>query len=121
MDVSLIEWSVIQLIVKSLPPPPPPPSPPLALPASGRGKRTPFDRAIAMAPKGKKPAPMPGAAAKKAMEKKSTANPLFEKKPKTFGIGQSLPPPRDVGRFVRWPRYIRIQRQRRILYKRLKV
>lgn len=74
-----------------------------------------------MAPKGKKPAPMPGAAAKKAVDKKAASNPLFEKKPKTFGIGQSLPPPRDVGRFVRWPRYIRIQRQRRILYKRLKV
>jgi len=30
-------------------------------------------------------------------------------------------PKRDLSRFVRWPRYVRIQRQRKILYQRLKV
>ncbi|KAK2106294.1 60S ribosomal protein L7A [Saguinus oedipus] len=30
-------------------------------------------------------------------------------------------PKRDLTRFVKWPRYIRLQRQRAILYKRLKV
>ena len=32
-----------------------------------------------------------------------------------------MPPKRDLSRFVKWPRYIRIQRQRAILKKRLKV
>jgi len=32
-----------------------------------------------------------------------------------------LPPKRDLTRFVRWPRYVRLQRQRAILKKRLKV
>jgi len=45
---------------------------------------------------------------------------LFKKEPRTFRIGQHLPPKRDLYRFVRWPRYIRIQRQRAILKKRLK-
>jgi len=46
---------------------------------------------------------------------------LFKSTPRTFRIGQDLPPKRDLYRFVKWPRYIRIQRQRAILKKRLKV
>ncbi|KAL6032478.1 hypothetical protein STEG23_037536 [Scotinomys teguina] len=65
--------------------------------------------------KGKKVAPAP------AVVKKQEANPLFEKRPKNFGIGQDIQPKRDLTRFVKWPRYIRLQRQRAILYKRLKV
>lgn len=48
-------------------------------------------------------------------------NPLFEKRPKQFGIGGALPPKRDLTRFVKWPKVVRIQRQRRILKQRLKV
>ncbi|WP_187787992.1 ribosomal L7Ae/L30e/S12e/Gadd45 family protein, partial [Salmonella sp. S146_54837] len=48
-------------------------------------------------------------------------NPLFEKRPKNFGIGNDIQPKRDVTRFVRWPKYVRIQRQRAILVQRLKV
>merc|ERR1711976_993542 len=57
-------------------------------------------------------------------EKKSsqkTVNPLFEKRPKNFGIGQDIQPKRDLSRFVRWPKYIRLQRQKAVLYQRLKV
>ncbi|CAI0390078.1 unnamed protein product [Linum tenue] len=69
-----------------------------------------------MAPKrGAKPA----AAAKKKSDK--VVNPLFEKRPKQFGIGGALPPKRDLTRFVKWPHVVRIQRQRRILKQRLKV
>ena len=46
---------------------------------------------------------------------------LFERRPKNFRLGGTVQPKRDVTRFVRWPRYILLQRQRRILYKRLKV
>lgn len=48
-------------------------------------------------------------------------NPLFEKRPKQFGIGGALPPKRDLHRFVKWPHVVRIQRKRRILKQRLKV
>lgn len=48
-------------------------------------------------------------------------NPLFEKRPKQFGIGGALPPKRDLHRFVKWPKVVRIQRKKRILRQRLKV
>ena len=38
-----------------------------------------------------------------------------------YFTGQDIQPKRDLTRFVKWPRYIRLQRQRAILYKRLKV
>jgi len=72
-----------------------------------------------MAPK-KKPAAAPVAIKKAAAPKKET-NPLFEKRPKNFGLGGVPPPKRDLHRFVKWPKYVRIQRQRRVLSMRLKV
>lgn len=57
----------------------------------------------------------------KVQEAKKVVNPLFEKRPKNFGIGQNIQPKRDLTRFMRWPRYIRLQRQKAILLKRLKV
>lgn len=72
-----------------------------------------------MAPK-KKVAPTP-AAAKKAAATQKQVNPLYEKRPKVFGLGGAPPPKTDVHRFVKWPKYVRIQRQRRVLSMRLKV
>ena len=69
--------------------------------------------------KGKKVAPAP--AMVKKQESKKVVNPLFEKWPKNFGFTQDIQPKRDLTRFVKWPRYIRLQQQRAILYKRLKV
>jgi large subunit ribosomal protein L7Ae len=46
---------------------------------------------------------------------------LFSKAPRNFGIGRAIPPTRDLTRFVKWPKYIRLQRQRSVLKKRLKV
>ena len=57
----------------------------------------------------------------KQQKKKKLNNPLFRPRPRTFGVGKDLPPPRDMSRFVKWPRYIIIQRQRRVLMNRLKV
>jgi large subunit ribosomal protein L7Ae len=48
-------------------------------------------------------------------------NPLFEKRPKNFGIGGAIQPKRDLTHFVRWPKYVRLQRQKRVLFDRLKV
>jgi len=36
-------------------------------------------------------------------------------------VGRDIQPKRDLSRFVKWPRYVRLQRQRAILKKRLKV
>merc|ERR1739838_1172853 len=54
-------------------------------------------------------------------KKKSSANPLFEKRAKNFGVGGDIQPKRDLTRFVRWPKYIKLQRQRSVLQARLKV
>lgn len=65
------------------------------------------------------PAPTPYDAPKAAAEDKS--GPIWEKKPKNFSIGGDVRVKTDVGRFVAWPKYVRLQRQRKILYQRLKV
>ncbi|KAI6129526.1 L30e-like protein [Pisolithus croceorrhizus] len=67
---------------------------------------------------GKKPAPAPGTAKGAA---KSTKNPLFEARSRNFGIGQDIRPQTDLTRFVKWPEYVRLQRQKVILRQRLKV
>jgi len=66
------------------------------------------------------PAPYDVAQAK-AQKQKKTKNPLFEKRPKNFGIGQDIQPKRDLSRYVKWPQYVRLQRKKRILLARLKV
>merc|ERR1712168_455123 len=58
---------------------------------------------------------------KGAKTPKKTTCVLIEKRPKNFGIGSDVQPKRDQTRFVRWPKYVRLQRQKRILYQRLKV
>ena len=65
-------------------------------------------------------AALPTLAVKKT-EPKKKLNPLFEKRARNFGIGQDIQPTRDLSRFVKWPRYIRVQRQKRVLQERLKV
>ncbi|MBZ3888595.1 60S ribosomal protein L7a [Sciurus carolinensis] len=60
--------------------------------------------------KGKKLAQAPAAFKKQGAKK--VVNPLFEKRPKNFSIGQDMQPNRDLTRFVKWPRYIGLQRQR---------
>mmetsp|Transcript_7273 Transcript_7273/g.9887 ORF Transcript_7273/g.9887 Transcript_7273/m.9887 type:complete len:265 (-) Transcript_7273:157-951(-) len=50
------------------------------------------------------------------------ADPLFPARPRNFNIGGDIRPKgRDLSRFVKWPKYIRLQRQRAVLYQRLKV
>merc|ERR1712243_178875 len=67
---------------------------------------------------GKKVAAAPLAV--KKPEQKRVVSPLFEKRPRNFGIGQDIQPKRDLSRFVRWPKYIRLQRQKAVLQTRLK-
>merc|ERR1711953_833225 len=46
---------------------------------------------------------------------------VWEKKSRNFGIGRDIQHKRDVTRFTKWPRYVTLQRKRRVLEKRLKV
>lgn len=47
--------------------------------------------------------------------------PIFDKRPRNFGIGNDIQPKRNLNFFVKWPQYVRLQRQKRILLNRLKV
>merc|ERR1711988_1435616 len=46
---------------------------------------------------------------------------VWEKKSRNFGIGRDIQHKRDVTRFTKRPRYVTLQRKRRVLEKRLKV
>ncbi|XP_038964975.1 large ribosomal subunit protein eL8-like [Rattus norvegicus] len=71
--------------------------------------------------KGQKEEGGPAPSIIKKRDAKKMVNPLFEERPRNFGIGQDIQPKRDLSFFVKWPHYIRLQRQRAILYKRLTV
>jgi len=63
-------------------------------------------------------------APKKITKKKKISkrdNQIYEKRPRNFGIGSHIQPKRDLTRFVKWPKYIRVQKQKAILQERLKV
>mmetsp|Transcript_20188 Transcript_20188/g.48123 ORF Transcript_20188/g.48123 Transcript_20188/m.48123 type:complete len:263 (+) Transcript_20188:23-811(+) len=72
-------------------------------------------------PKDDKKKPQGQGARRAAAPYQAKEDPLFERKPKNFGIGNAIQPKRDLTRFVKYPKYIRLQRQRRILNERLKV
>jgi len=46
---------------------------------------------------------------------------LFKKTERNFRIGSDIQPTKNLTRFVKWPKYVRIQRQKRVLMMRLKV
>jgi len=54
-------------------------------------------------------------------KKKVAKSTLFEKTPRNHRIGGDVQPKRDLTRFVKWPRYIRLQRMKRIMLMRLKM
>lgn len=54
--------------------------------------------------------------------KKKGSDPLYPSAPRNFRLGNDiLPTGRDLGRYVKWPRNIRVQRQKKIIMQRLKV
>merc|ERR1711871_284746 len=58
---------------------------------------------------------------KGAAPKETFPNNAIEKKGRTFSIGGDVLPKRDLTRFVRWPKYVRLQRAKMTLLKRIKV
>eukprot|EP01033_Poteriospumella_lacustris_P002260 gene2260-1654_t len=71
------------------------------------------------------PAKAAAPATKKAgakSKKVRASNPLFVARPRSARIGGDVRPKgRDLSRFVRWPKYVRLQRQKKILLQRLKM
>jgi large subunit ribosomal protein L7Ae len=66
--------------------------------------------------------PKSATAAKGKKKAPTVANPLFPSRARSARVGGDLRPRgRDLSRFVRWPRYVRLQRQKKILLQRLKV
>merc|ERR1712196_467169 len=45
----------------------------------------------------------------------------ISKKPRTFSIGGDILPKHDLTRFVKWPKYVRLQRSKMTLLKRIKI
>eukprot|EP00938_MAST-03A_sp_MAST-3A-sp1_P000182 g182.t1 len=71
---------------------------------------------------------MPKSRSKKSSKKTSApyavedkSDPMFPSRKKNARIGGGIRTKRDLSRFVRWPRNVRIQRQRKLLMTRLKV
>jgi large subunit ribosomal protein L7Ae len=94
----------------------------------GKGKATSTTPAASSAPAAAKPVAKLAAKSSSASSSSSSSSkkekkvdPLHPSTPRIFRIGADiLPRGRNLGRFVRWPRYVRIQRQRKVLYQRLK-
>jgi len=83
-------------------------------------EKKPVKKAAAKAVAPSAPAKKPAQAAKANW--KAAHSHLFDKRPRVFKVGRAiLPAKRDLSRYVKWPKYIRLQRQKAILLKRLKV
>jgi large subunit ribosomal protein L7Ae len=76
-----------------------------------------------MAPKGKAGSKksLPKAPLGGDKKKKVQKNPLFEKAPRNYRLGGDIQPKRDLSRFIKWPKYVRLQRAKKIMLMRLKV
>jgi large subunit ribosomal protein L7Ae len=74
----------------------------------------------------KTPAAFPGGAKKKVAVPRGKAEKRQKDihivaRPRIFSIGGHLPPKRDLSRMVKWPKYIQLQRKRKVMYDRLKI
>jgi large subunit ribosomal protein L7Ae len=87
------------------------PSPNPAQVGAARRHKMPSKKSSKKEPEKKKAPPAP--------EKRQ--DPLFQATPRNFRVGGDIRPTRDLSRFVKWPRYVRLQRQRKILKERLKI
>jgi len=64
---------------------------------------------------------LPSAPLGEKKTKKVAKSSLFEKAPRSYRIGGDIQPKRDLNRFVRWPKYVTLQRKKRVMLMRLKV
>merc|ERR1719161_3104400 len=89
--------------------------------SSGAPRRPSSPIRTVMAPKGKSGKKLPSAPLGAGKAKKTQRNPLFEKTPRNYRLGGDIQPKRNLTRFIKWPKYVRLQRQKRIMLCRLKV
>jgi large subunit ribosomal protein L7Ae len=61
------------------------------------------------------------AEAERLAAQRGSEDPLYPARKKNFRIGNDVQHKRNLTRFVKWPRYVRVQRQRKVLYERLKI
>merc|ERR1719213_867393 len=73
-----------------------------------------------MAPKGSK-SKVPKAPLAADKKKKKVKSTLFEKAPRNYRLGGDIQPKRDLTRFIKWPKYVRLQRMKKIMLMRLKM
>jgi len=73
------------------------------------------------ATKSGKKGPAKVSAKEKVKQWKNSHPHLFVELNKNYAVGNDVQPKRDLSRMVKWPRYIRLQRQRKILTQRLKI
>jgi large subunit ribosomal protein L7Ae len=59
--------------------------------------------------------------AESKLKKINEKHPLCQPQKRNFRLGNFIKPSIIKARFVKWPRYVRLQRQKRILFRRLKV
>jgi len=59
--------------------------------------------------------------AQSKIKKINDKHPLSQPQKRNFRLGNHIKPSIIKARFVKWPRYVRLQRQKRILFRRLKV
>jgi large subunit ribosomal protein L7Ae len=59
--------------------------------------------------------------AESKVKKMNAKHPLCQPQKRNFRLGNHIKPSIIKARFVKWPRYVRLQRQKRILFRRLKV
>jgi len=63
----------------------------------------------------------PNAPLSEKKKQKTKASHLFEKTPKNWRIGGDVQPRKNLTRYVKWPKYVRLQRMKRIMLMRIKV
>merc|ERR1719411_518174 len=64
---------------------------------------------------------LPNAPLAEKKSKKVQKSSLFEKAPRNLRLGGDIQPKRDLSRFVKWPKYVQLQRKKRVMLMRLKV
>jgi len=94
---------------------PPAPPAPAAGGAGGGAKKQTQSQAKAAA------AAAAAAEAERLAAQRGAEDPLYPSRKKNFRIGNDVQHKRNLTRFVKWPRYVRVQRQRKVLYERLKI
>ena len=90
-------------------------------PAAAKGKGAAPAKSTKVPVKGGKVTKATAKTPAKTVDEKRKKIKIWEPKVPNYGIGNDIQPKRDLTHFVKWPRYVVLQRKRRVLGMRLKV